>query len=178
MNYTTRPWNSALKYGLWGAFAAFSLYLLYYILDETLMWKPSTGQLPVLILIIFGILAASDRKKAQSGFISFGTAFLTSLLAFVIGMVLYSIGSMILTMVIDPGLFERSIDYNILQLQKVVDSGFMTQEQIDVQIDRMRNSSTGEMVIGFVMGIGIYALLSAIIFLISSAIIRKEEQFS
>ena len=75
----------ALNMGLFLGLALTLLITMIYVIDLSLFTKSWIGILNMVLITLFGIIAATNYKKTLGGFISFKSAFTSFFIAVVVG---------------------------------------------------------------------------------------------
>ena len=170
----------AVQYGLIAgvvyALGLVILYLLgdYYFIGTFAMFF-SFRMIPFFIAAAIAVYAGSAQKKLNGGYISFANAFLTVLLAMLISEAFFILTMWLLYNVVDPDLAMRGKEMTLAKIEETYYSLGMDEEQIDeaMQIVESQDFSYGLKTI--LLGALFSAIISAVIALITAAIIKKEK---
>src|SRR5690606_29269662 len=108
MEPTTTPSQAAIKAGLVTGLILFVINFLCYFINYELLATSWVGILSVVLycglIIFFGI----QYRKELGGFMSFGTAFQFAFVSLIIMLIITTLGTLLLFLVLDPGLGPRS----------------------------------------------------------------------
>ncbi len=164
----TSVFQNGLKYGLYTGVASVLFSLLLFSLDVS---RESYLQWVSWVILIIGIVLATInyRDKINGGHITFGNAFMTGLYVVIVNSILVMIYSYMYFTWIDPG-FTQAMLENVEQ--KLLDRG-MSDEMIEQQLAMTEKF----MKPGFMIFWGLFmsVIFGAIISLITSAILKKED---
>lgn len=169
--------NHALKSGLYIGLITIVVSLLMYIVDPTsfaIWW------LQILLFIIgvailvtyFGI----QYRKQEGGYLTFGKAWIHSMITFVVAGFLGTIFSILLFTVIDPELANVVTDAVVEKTEAMMVSFGMPEDQLDEALEKTRTDTLERFTVagslkGFAWSLIFYAILS----LITGAIVKKKE---
>lgn len=176
METVTTPSQAAIKAGVvTGLILTVITFLCYFIDYELLVttWL-SLGSfvLYCALIIYFGI----QYRTELGGFMNFGTAFQFAFVSLIIMLIINTLGSMVLFLVLDPGLGERMTDLSMESTLKMMDSfgaGDLPSEQMDEIRNGIAEAYTGW---GMIKGAGFMLVVYAILALILGAIIKKKDK--
>lgn len=176
MENATTPSQAAIKAGVvTGLILTVITYLCYFIDWEILVatwFNVASFVLYCALIIYFGIQYRTDL----GGFMSFGTAFQFAFVSLIIMLIINTLGSMLLFLVLDPGLGERMADLNMENTLKMMDS-FGAGDLPSDQIDEIRNGIVEAYTAwGMIKGAGFMLIIYAILALILGAIIKKKDK--
>ncbi len=163
-------WKNAINYG---AITGLSLVVFTIILYVTnLTFNKSLGFLNYGILILFIVIATKKQRESENGIISFGKAFGLGVIVSLISAIILGIFMYFLYAFIDPDLIQKISD---LQEQELLAQG-LPDEQVENAIE-MAKKFVGPTIIsiGTVFG---FTFIGTIISLITSAILKKTENFN
>lgn len=176
METVTTPSQAAIKAGVvTGLILTVITFLCYFIDYELLVTTWLTLGSFVLycaLIIYFGIQYRTDL----GGFMNFGTAFQFAFVSLIIMLIINTLGSMVLFLVLDPGLGERMTDLSMESTLKMMDSfgaGDLPSEQMDEIRNGIAEAYTGW---GMIKGAGFMLVVYAILALILGAIIKKKDK--
>lgn len=163
----------ALNMGLFLGLALTVLITLIYSIDINLFTKSWIGILNMVLITLFGIMAATRYKKTLGGFISFKTAFTSFFMAVVVGFFISTLFNILLFNVIDTEakaiITENVIKYTVEMMQKF---GAKAADINQVVEDMQKSDSFG--VLGQFKGFFFNVIIYCIIGLIASLIIKRE----
>ena len=167
-----KPLMAGVKYGLLAGLIYIVLLLLQYTFPSE---SPIAfaGIKLVIYLIIIGVFvfAAIARKKELGGYADFKTVFQTIFITIVITEVLYAAFNYIYLNYIDPQFLDTVTNNTITWLEK---KG-LPQEQLDKQIETMKERSVKPSLRNTFVGIGIWVIIDSIFGLIIAAIVKKNK---
>jgi len=124
--------NTGVKNGLFFGAATVALYLVIYIINKRLLFSPVFGPMVSLVIpIVFMVLAAKATRNNQEGVMTFGESLSATFLTFVIGSLIYSAFSYLMTNIIDPSLLEIGKEIALEALDKVSGVFGMSEDQLD-----------------------------------------------
>lgn len=131
------------------------------------------GGIPVFIIGVVLMLAAIiigiiQFKKENNGFITFGQGFKIGVGICLVAGVISVIFNQLLVNVIDPDTMEKAIEF---QRATLMESGDLTPEQINAQIEMGKNFTTPTMQIAFGLLYSIF--MGMILSLIPALVIKK-----
>lgn len=159
---------SALSYGAGVGMLLIIFSLIMYILDMNFsrlnQWAP-------YILLIIGMAYSTKmyRDKVLGGTMNFGRGFLFGWLVAIVASLLSIVFGLIMMNVIDPGLMDRGLQ---VAEEKLLERG-LNDEQIRMALDMQRKMMSGA--VGYIIGFVMFAIIGAIISLITAAIYKKDE---
>lgn len=160
-----------LTYGLITGAAVIILSLIFYVL-ELPFDSPIVKYAPFLIFIggmVYG--AHMYKNEFGNGFMTYGKAFGTSYLIGIYAAILASIYGFIYMSYIDPGIINQILE---VTEQTLLDQGNMTDAQIDQALELTKKiASPG---VANIMGLVWYAVILAIVSLITSIFVKNEEE--
>jgi len=124
--------SSALKTGLIIGVISIALFLIMYVADI----KPVGIMMPIVILllslaisIIVLVIYLKKYRTSIDGFISFRDAFLYSLIAFTVSVIIYQFFTYIFILLVDPEYYK-----NIMEAQKTWMENYLTGKVSDEQM--------------------------------------------
>jgi hypothetical protein len=166
----------AIRWGLITAAVSITFTLLLYIIDYTLM-----VQLKFLFLalaIYFGIViyAGIDYRKSIGGFISYGKAFQHGFLILALSGLIGSIFNIVMYNVIDTELPQKLVDASIENTRAMLEGFGTPEDKMDEALENAKESTANQFTIGGIAkGYIMIAVFSAIMALISSIFVRKNQ---
>ena len=176
MEPTTTPSQAAIKAGLVTGLILFVINFLCYFINYELLATSWVGILSVVLycglIIFFGI----QYRKELGGFMSFGTAFQFAFVSLIIMLIITTLGTLLLFLVLDPGLSQRLADLTVKNTLEMMDSfgaGDLPAEQMDEMHRSFVEAYTGW---GQIRGAGFLLVFYAILSLILAAIIKKKDK--
>ncbi len=154
----------------WGAITGIVLIIYSLLLYVSNQFTNRGLGLLVYALLIAGILVGSlaYRNKVMGGIISYGNAFVTGLLIAVCAGILASFFSFVLVRFIDPGLVEQTI----AQTEEMLLEKGLSEDLIELSVERTRKMMGSPASV--IMGVLFYALIGAVISLVTAAFVKKE----
>jgi len=150
--------------------------MLLYVIDYTLM-----VQLKVLFIalaIYFGITiyAGIDYRKAIGGFLPYGKAFQHGFIILAGSGLIASFFNLLLYFVIDPELPQKLVDASLENTRAMMESFGAPEESMDEAMEKARESTADQFTVaGMAKGYIMIAVFSAIMALISSLFVRKNQ---
>lgn len=172
-SFFERNW---VKYGLIGGGIAILITVIFYLVDEVLLTNQMIGLISSIAILIIGMLAAVAQKRDRGGYITYGDAVATSIGSFMVSLVVSSVFSLLLFLVIDPSMMELLRNAQIEQMDKMLESGRISQERYDMSMKYIENMGSGGYVFNWSIAIIIAGVIALIVYLISSIFIRREPQ--
>lgn len=172
-----KPFQAAVKPGVViGLILTVLTYLLYFV-DYSLLASQWTGLVSLVIyaglVIYFGI----QYRREIGGFINFGPAFLFAFYSLLIMTVISTIGSMLLFLILDPGLGEKMADIGLQNTVAIMDRFGAGDALSTDQLDEIREGIVkGYTFTGLIKSAGIVSVFYALISLILGAIIKKKDK--
>jgi len=172
-NYQQPYMGTALRYGLIGGLVLIIVSLMGYILgmNDSGNQAGSIGLslLRTAAVVVFMVLAVrAQRNELQSGYITFGRAFVVALLVGVVGGLLRSVFEVLYVSVIDPDFMQRAMDAVYQQYEEMG----MSEEQIEQSISMVKMFMNPG---GLLIGNLIYVLIgSTILGLIIGGVMQKK----
>lgn len=168
---STSTFKFALMYGLMTGAAVIVLSLVFYVLDLPID-SPIVKWSPYLIFIggmVYG--AHIYKNEFGNGFMTYGKAFGVSYLVAIVAAFITAIYAFIFISYIDPSVITTSLE---LAEQNMLDQGTLTDAQIDSALEMTGRFMNPTMIsiMGFVMN----AIILAVIGLVSSIFVKKEEE--
>jgi hypothetical protein len=175
-NLSAKPFFEKIwvKYGLIGGGIAILITVIYYVLDDTLLADRILGLIPLLVILVTAIMAAAELRKRQDGYLAYSQAVTTSLGSFSLSILLSTLFNTLLYLVIEPGLQKKIINLQLQKVYKEVEKGNLPKENYDEIAKRLTESGPQMFLFSLLMGVIGFIIIALIIFLISSAILRKE----
>jgi len=170
-NQASTP-SFGIRYGLLlGLISILLTLVLYFINPEFLFNIVRSGPLFILT-IAFMVLAVLAARKANSGLISFGNAFVVAWLVGIIYTLLSGLFDFVLQTYIDPNLLEVQRQLTVDAMESM--SSILNEEQMEDAIDQaaIAIGKPSTVLIGLVSS----ALLSAIPALIIAAILKRNKK--
>lgn len=165
--------KNSVNYGLILGLILVVLSTISYAVDLTLFTKPWFGISFMVIIIIFGALAAVKGKKIAGGFLSFKDAFVAYFIAVIIGLVISTLFSIVLFNLIDPEakavISENVIKYTVDMMQNF---GAKAADINKVIADMKKTDSFGPG--GQLQGLLFNVIIYSIIGLITALVIKKD----
>jgi hypothetical protein len=176
METATTPSQAAIKAGVvTGLILTVITFLCYFIDWEILVatwFNLGSFVLYCALIIYFGIQYRTDL----GGFMSFGTAFQFAFVSLIVMLIINTLGSMLLFLVLDPGLGERMADLSMENTLKMMGS-FGAGDLPSDQMDEIRNGiAEAYTAWGMIKGTGFMLIIYAILALILGAIIKKKDK--
>jgi len=160
----------AMNYGAIVGFASIIYTVILYITD--MLFNRGLSMISILILII-GIFYGTKvfRDKANEGFISYGQALTSGVLIAFFSAIITAFFSYLLYVAIDPDLIEKSFQF---MEEKFIEQGKLTEDQIEMFMEKARERSNP--LKNSLMSIPISTFIGFLVSLITSAILKKEQQ--
>jgi hypothetical protein len=171
--------NHALKNGLILGVISVVITLCLYAIDYTLMGQMKFALLGLLVALGYGIFAGSNYRKEVGGFLPFGKAFQHGFFMFAVSGLVSTIFMILLYNVIDPELPQKLTDASMENTMAMMEGFGMSGDQLDEAMEKARESAGDQFTIGRqLMGYGISLIFSAILALITGAIVKKNQPVS
>lgn len=163
-----------VKYGLIGGLVAAGITAIYYVFDESLLSDVVFSFLPLIALLAVSIFAAYQLRKSQGNYLAYSQGVTTSLGAFSIGISISTAFSMLLYYVIDPGLLKKVTNEQLKKMAEMVEEGKLPKQGYDEAVRRITEQGPEMFLFNLLIGMVGLIVVALIIFLISSAILRRE----
>jgi len=165
--------NAGFKRGLFYGVTAVGIYLVTYLVNKRFLFSPGFSPITGIVLpIVFMVLAARDTRTAQEGVMTFAEALSATFLTYVIGSLIFSIFSYIMTALVDPSLLKIAQEVAIEAMDKL--SGFLDEDQVDIMKDAVEEGTEGTSIGATLMGWAFSLILPGFIFAaIISAIMKR-----
>lgn len=173
MEATARKNNHGFSFGLIAGLAVCVITLLLYLggLD---MYVSPVGYVAYLVVIAMAILAGLKQKKENEGYLEFGEALKISFTVFAIALLLQTIFTYVLLNYIDVP-FKQALGQEIINKTEEMMKKFGASDaDIDKAMEGERNKDPFAFG-GVMLGYGISCIISFIICLIISVIIKKSK---
>ena len=142
------------------------------LLDWALGFYGTNGWFSILSFVVIAIglvlFGKAYRDKEMGGYMSYGQAFGYSIVIIVIFVFAQTLFSLLLSHVIDPSYTDKAL---VLAEQKLLDTGLLSPEQIDKAMEMSRTPTV--QIINFIVGIFSLIFMSAIIALITSIFVKR-----
>lgn len=165
--------KNSVNYGLILGLVLVVLSTISYAIDLNLFTKPWFGISFMVVIIIFGALAAVKSKKRAGGFFPFKDAFVAYFITVIIGLLISTLYSIILFNVIDPEakavIAENVIKYTTDMMQNF---GAKAADINKVVADMQKTDSFGPG--GQLQGLLFNIILYSIIGLITALVVKKD----
>lgn len=162
--------NPAVKWGLYYGIASIALFLIFYLVNPSLVFSVN-GIIGLVLMILFPVLACREERTNLGGFASFGDMFKVGFITLLVGAILGTVFSYVFMNFIDPGMIDLQREIATKQIESI--SGFMGEEATEKAIEDIENSnpvSLGKSAMGF----GVILVMAAIISAIIGAIMKKK----
>jgi hypothetical protein len=179
MEETTTPQVSLFQHAAkWGAIfgvGSIALTVLLYAIDYTLLanWKMIFLLFVFLGLVIF---AGINYRNQTGGFLTYGKAFQHGFTVFAVLGIITTFFTVILYTVIDPELPAKLVDVSIENAQKMLEGFGMPEDKMDEAMEDAKTRSADQFsVIGLIKGYGIGLIFYAILTLVSSIFVKKNQ---
>lgn len=164
--------NPGFKKGLYYGASAVALYLVAYLINKRIIFSPGFGPvISILIPIVFMVMAARSTRESQEGVMTFGESLSPTFLTYVIGSLIFTLFSFVMTTMVDPSLNEIAKEVALEAMDKL--SGLMSEDQIDIMKDAVEestNTGIGTTLMGWAFSLIIPGFIMAAII---SAIMKK-----
>lgn len=168
---STSTFKFALVYGLMTAAAVIVLDLIFYVMEVPM--ETFNIRLLGMVAYIGGMVwgASVYKKEIGNGFMTYGKAFSVSYIIAIITALIVSIYTIVFVEFFDPSIITEILDKTE---QTMLDQGNMTDAQIDQALE-MTAKFTSPIMMG-VMAFITSAVIYAIVALVSSIFVKKEEE--
>jgi len=158
----------ALKYGLFLGGASVIFAFMLYLADMHYQAGTPVFIISVVLMLAAIIIGMIQFKKENNGFITFGQGFKIGVGICLIAGVIGVIFNQLMVNVIDPDMMEKAMEF---QKATLMESGDLTPEQINAQIEMGKNFTTPTMQIAF--GLLGSVFMGLILSLIPALVIKK-----
>ncbi|MFZ1703880.1 MAG: DUF4199 domain-containing protein [Saprospiraceae bacterium] len=166
--------TSFVKFGSYYAILNILMTLVIYLLQPELLFNMYFGWIWLVVLIVFMVLATSEKKKRNDGFITLQNGFKESWLTLVIGMGISILFNYVLMNFIDAELLTMQKEAQIQAVESIAKSWNLPEENVQKQIEEI-NSQEG---VGFgktIMSYAVFLVVGAIPAIIIAAVMKKSE---
>jgi uncharacterized integral membrane protein len=166
----------AFRWALITAGVSITYTMLLYIIDYTLMVQ--LKMLFIALAVYFGITiyAGVDYRKSIGGFLPYGKAFQHGFIILAVSGLFASLFNLLLYFVIDPELPQKLVDASLENTRAMMESFGAPEESMDEAMEKARESSAKQFTVaGMAMGYIWIAVFSAIMALISSLFVRRNQ---
>lgn len=162
-----------IKHGVFYALLSIILTLVIYLINPALFGEFWFSFVMLPLPIIFMVLAVSEEKNADGGYILFGNAFLQGLGVVIIGYLISGLFTYVLYNFIDPGL-EDVIKASIIENMEGFED-MMPEDAYEKMIEDMENRKFADLK---AIGVGLISmtLIGGVFALIIAAIMKKERK--
>ena len=164
--------NPILIYGIVAGLAICVLSIVLYLMGSEAFL--SYAWFNYIILIAIAVLAGLAKRKANDGYLPFPAALKTVFGTMVLAMLIQTIFNYVLFNYIDVSFGEAMKQAGIDKAEQMMKSLNVPQDTIDKEIDKAAKDNPHSLGSLF-MGFGIFAIVSFIISLIISAIIKRNK---
>jgi len=166
--------NVGFKNGLFYGASAVGLYLVGYLINKRMLFSPGFGPIiSIVIPILFMVLAARATRQNQEGVMTFGESLSPTFLTYVIGSLIFTLFSFVMSHMVDPSLLDISKEVAIEAIDKVAGMLGLSGDELDEMKDAVEegaNASIGTTLMGWAFSL---ILPGFIIAAIISAIMKK-----
>ncbi|HEY5826666.1 MAG TPA: DUF4199 domain-containing protein [Cyclobacteriaceae bacterium] len=168
--------SHAIRWGLICGVIGVVISILMYVIDYALMVQLKMLFISLAIYLSLVIYAGIDYRKSIGGFIPYGKAFTHGMMIFAISGLIGTIFSILLNHVIDPELPQKLTEA-ALENQRVMMENFgAPPDAIEKGLEEARVRTENQYKIsGIAMGYVFILVFSAIMALITSLVVRKNE---
>jgi len=177
---TTPPSPTMMQHGLrWGVIVGVVSILLtvaLYAIDYTVMVQLKFLLISLAIYFGFAIYAGIDYRKAAGGFLSYGKAWQHAMIVFASSALISTLFGAILYFVIDPELPAKLTEASLENARAMMENFGMPESQMDAELEKARERTANQFTpSGMLMGYVIILLSSAVMALITSIFVKKNE---
>ena len=168
--------NHAIKSGLIIGVIGIILSMLFYLIDPTLLAKwwlmMILGVLNLVLITVFGVKYRNELGE----YMSFKDAYLYSITAMGVMVVLSTLFSLVFFVVIDPEVAEIVADASVANTESMMQRFGAPEDGMDEALEKVRQDTLDRFTVaGMIKGGGIRILINLIVCLILAVIIRKKE---
>lgn len=165
-----------VRWGLILAGVSIFLTVLIYIVDYSIMVQLKFLGLSLLIYLGLTIYAGINYRSTLGGFISYGKAFQHGFLVLAISGLVGTIFAFILYNLIDPELPQKLVDASVENARAMMEKFGAPEDTIDPALEKARIDAADRFtIIGQVKGYLIALIFSAIMSLITSIFVKKNQ---
>lgn len=166
----------AIRWGLIMAAVSIVLTVLIYVIDYTVMVQFKFIGISLLIYLGLTIYAGINYRNSIGGFIPYGKAFQHGFLVLAISGLVGVIFAFILYNVIDTELPQKLTDAAVDNAREMMEKFGAPEDQIDPALEKARVDTADRFTaVGQIKGYGIGLIFSAIISLITSIFVKKNQ---
>jgi hypothetical protein len=163
-----------VKYGLLGGVISSLIILGLYIISTELLFNRAISVVTIFVLILFGFLAALERKKQQGSYLTYGDSMATSMGALMFGVIIMSVVNYLLFFVIDPHILDIMVAKMVEGTEEALLKANKPQADIDKVVSQLQTNGHKYILLNTLIAPVIIGLFGLIVYLITSAIIKKE----
>lgn len=172
--------NPSIKYGLIGGGITVLTLMFFYLAGLKTFANPTYGLMVFgflfIITIALGVMAGEEEKQYHDGYLPFKDAMIQVFVTFFIVVICYHLYYYLLFNLIDPALHQELKSITLDQMQQDLKNSNMSEEKVEKKIQKFKEQQVN-LSLGFtLMMIFISSVLSFLVALIVSAIIRKEPE--
>lgn len=168
--------SNAARWGLISGIVSIVLSVLMYVVDYTLMVQLKVLFISLAVYMGITIYAGIDYRKSIGGFIPFGKAFQHAFLIFAISGFIASVFSILLNHVIDPELPQKLTDAALENQRAMMENFGAPEDAIEKGLEEARVRTENQYKIsGIAMGYVFILIFSAVMALITSLVVRKNQ---
>lgn len=168
------PRDIMLRYGLICGAVAILFVAILYAIDSKLLFG-YYAYIGFVATFTIAVLAAVARKKNNGGYISYGDSVVTSLAAFSIGEVIYTLFMLLMYFVIDPHLIDKMKSVQMERMDQMLANGTLNKVQYTAAQTSIENINSNSILFYSIMGVIIIIIISLLIFLLTSIFIKNEK---
>lgn len=139
-------------------------------LDSFLTW---CNNALYIVFIVFMVLAATDERKANGGYITFAEALKAAFLAYIVGGLIYFLFFHILQTVIDPSIPELTKEKALETMDMW--EGIMSEEQLEQTRETIEEQSFVPTIGSTLLGYLLTVIVSFFFALIIAAIVKRKK---
>jgi hypothetical protein len=176
MEQTETPnlFKHAARMGAIGGGIGILFTILIYVADIRLMADWKIGIFFLLFYLGYVIYAGIQFRKESGGYLSYGKAFQHGYITLIVGGFISTLFSIILFHVIDPSIPETLTQASIEKTEEMMAGFGMSEDKIEEEIEK-QNIPSRFTVVGQLTQLGWGLLVNAVIALITSLFVRKNQ---
>jgi hypothetical protein len=168
--------QNAIRWGVIFGIVSITLTIIAYVVDYSLLANLKFGLFIIAVLIGAVIYAGITYRKSIGGFIPYGKAFQHGFVMLAISGIISTLFTIVLYTVIDTELPKKLADVSIENAQKMMEGFGMPEDQMEKALDDARKNSENQFsALGLVKGYGFLLIFYAIISLITSLFVRRNQ---
>lgn len=168
--------SHAIRWGLITGAISIAITVILYVTNEEWMVQLKTLFISLAIYLGITIYAGIDFRKLAGGYLTYGKAFQHGFLVLAFSALVSTVFNLLLYQVIDTDLAQRLTDISVENTRSMMEGFGAPEDQIDKALEDARSRTENQFTVsGMALGYVFILIFSAIMALISSLFVRKNE---